>query len=389
MHQRRARRIAAVPLGAFTCLLFASLAHAEDGETYGPGRIPAEPGTFTLKIEPGLAIPLSSPQAHLFDVGGGQSVKALFAINPYWDLGPSATFLALPAADSVSEAGTAWTFGGSVRLKRPHHLGIDALTAISPWVDLDALYVRTAELNRPGFALAVGFALPLGADRSFWLGPFVRYLQIIQGTPAGFDNNDARVLSVGLSLEVGERVRREILSVPANVSASTAAPVTAACPDRDNDGVPDSVDRCPDVVGPLESFGCRSYTKIVVKPDKLELKEKLYFGWDQATLQEESYPVLDEVVQALKDNPQFRVQVEGHASSDGMDEHNQSLSSRRADSVVAYLESHGIAKERLVAKGFAASTPNDTNATAAGRENNRRVEFVVYFTILGDGAKSQ
>ena len=251
MHQRPAPRLAATAfLGAFTCVLLSSPARAEDIESYGPGRVPAEQGTFALKIEPGLAIPLSSPQAHLFDVGGGQTAKGLFALSPSWDIGPSLTFLALPAADSVSEAGTAWTFGGSVRLKRPHHLGEDALSAISPWVDLDVLYIRTAALNRPGFAAAVGVAMPIGADRSFWLGPFVRYLQIIQGTPAGFNNNDARVLSVGLSLEVGERVKREIRSVPASVSVAQSSPERVDCPDRDRDGIPDSIDRCPDVAGP-------------------------------------------------------------------------------------------------------------------------------------------
>ena len=59
--------------------------------------------------------------------------------------------------------------------------------------------------------------------------------------------------------------------------------------------MPDSVVRCPDVVGPSDGWGCPTYQKIVVKPDKLELKEKLYFGWDQANLQEVSFPVLDEV----------------------------------------------------------------------------------------------
>jgi outer membrane protein OmpA-like peptidoglycan-associated protein len=197
------------------------------------------------------------------------------------------------------------------------------------------------------------------------------------------------VLSVGLSLEVGSRVRRETRYVPATVSTVEVEKETPLCPDRDGDGVPDQVDRCPDVPGTTAAFGCKDYEKIVVKPDKLELKEKLYFAWDQATIQEESFPALDEVVQALKDNRQFRVQVEGHSSSDGADDHNQSLSSRRADAVVEYLVARGIARERLASKGFASSAPRDTNATAAGRENNRRVEFVVYFTILGDGAKTQ
>jgi outer membrane protein OmpA-like peptidoglycan-associated protein len=381
---------ASAPLFAIAVLMLASSARAQEGVEDGPQRLPARAGTFALKIETGVAVPLSSPQARLFDVGGGQTVKALWSLSPYWDVGPSVTFLALPAADGVSEAGTAWTFGGGVRLKRPHHApDDDSLFAISPWVDLDALYVRTAGLNRPGFAGAVGLAVPLGADRTFWLGPFVRYLQILQGTPSGFDNRDARVLSVGLSLEVGSRVRRETRYVPATVSTVEVEKETPLCPDRDGDGVPDQVDRCPDVPGTTAAFGCKDYEKIVVKPDKLELKEKLYFAWDQATIQEESFPALDEVVQALKDNRQFRVQVEGHSSSDGADDHNQSLSSRRADAVVEYLVARGIARERLASKGFASSAPRDTNATAAGRENNRRVEFVVYFTILGDGAKTQ
>jgi outer membrane protein OmpA-like peptidoglycan-associated protein len=382
--------VVSAPLGALALLMIASSAQAHDGVQDGPHRLPAATGSFALRIEPGAAIPLSSPQARLFDVGGGQTVKAHWALSPYWDIGPSVAFLALPAADGVSEAGTAWTFGGGVRLKRPHHARDDSFLAISPWVDVDALYVRTARLNRPGFAGAVGVAVPLGSDRTFWLGPFVRYLQILQGTPSGFDNRDARVLSIGLSLEVGARVERETRHV-----ATTATPVEAgvrevpACPDRDRDGVPDQVDRCPDVAGTTGAYGCKDYQKLVVKPDKLELKEKLYFAWDQATIQEESFPALDEVVQALKDNQQFRVQVEGHSSSDGSDDHNQSLSSRRADAVVDYLVARGIAKERLGSKGFASSAPRDTNATAAGRENNRRVEFVVYFTILGDGAKTQ
>jgi outer membrane protein OmpA-like peptidoglycan-associated protein len=378
------------PLGALAFLLSASSAHADDRVSYGPERVPVRGGAFALKIEPGVAVPLSAPQSRRFDVGGGQTVKALFALSPYWDLGPSIAFLALPAADGVSEAGTAWTFGGGVRFKRPHHASDDdSFLAISPWVDVDALYVRTAELNRPGFAAAVGLAVPLGHDRTFWLGPFVRYLQILQGTPSGFDNRDARILSVGLSLEVGSRIQRVPRYVAVTESTVEVTPAPAYCPDRDRDGVPDQVDRCPEVVGTAALFGCKNYEKLVLKPDKLELKEKLYFAWDQATIQEESFPALDEVVQALKDNPQFRVQVEGHSSSDGSNDHNQSLSSRRAEAVVAYLVDHGIPKERLGSKGFASSAPSDTNATAAGRENNRRVEFVVYFTILGDGAKTQ
>jgi outer membrane protein OmpA-like peptidoglycan-associated protein len=224
-------------------------------------------------------------------------------------------------------------------------------------------------------------------DRSFWVGPFARYLHILQGSPDGFDNHDGKILSVGVSLEWGPGVERE----PERIAVADAPlPIpkqVAACPDGDGDGVLDSIDRCPEVVGTGDNWGCPSYQKLVVGKDKLELKERLYFAWNQATIDEVSHPVLDEVVLALKENKNFRVQVEGHTSSEGGEERNQTLSEQRATAVLDYLVAHGVEKERLVSKGFASSVPTDTNDTPAGRDNNRRVEFVVHFIILDGGTK--
>jgi outer membrane protein OmpA-like peptidoglycan-associated protein len=370
---------------AAAVLLPAPLAHAQELYASAEGRVAVEPGDFSLKVEPGIAVPLTSPQSDLFDVGGGETIKGLWALNPYLDLGPSATFIGLPADGADDQPGTAWAFGGSVRVKRPHHAAGNALAAISPWLDVDLLYVRSDDLDRAGFAAGVGVALPIGAARAVWLGPFLRYFQTFSGERSGFNDNDARILSLGVSLEVGSGIDREA-AVVADADVGQAPVVDhepAACPDRDGDGIPDVVDRCPDVVGTTDNWGCRQYERIVVKPDKLELKEKLYFAWDEATLQEASHPALDEVVQALKENKDFRVQVEGHSSSDGGDDHNQRLSEQRATAVLDYLVAHGVEKERVVAKGFSSSVPRDTNTTADGRENNRRVEFVVSFNILG------
>ena len=93
------------------------------------------------------------------------------------------------------------------------------------------------------------------------------------------------------------------------------------------------------------------------------------------------------MVLALQENKNFKVQIDGHTSSDGTVEHNQTLSEGRAAAVLDYLVSHGISRDRVVSKGFASTQPLDTNKTAAGRENNRRVEFVVSFIILNDGPK--
>jgi outer membrane protein OmpA-like peptidoglycan-associated protein len=372
--------------GAAT-LLAIPFAHAAEAEPMGHNPRPAQVGDFSLKVEPGVALPLTDPQAQLFKVGGAQTVKALWMINRYLDVGPSVGFMTLPNEDQ-GDFGTAWTFGGGGRLRRPHDIpASNAFTASSPWLDADALYVRTGKLNRAGFTVAAGWAVPVDQSRIFWVGPFVRYMHIIQApTRSGFDNHDAKILSIGVSLEVGAGIQRE-REVFAATEVRTTNTETFVCPDRDNDGIPDKVDHCPDVAGPMDNWGCPPYKKLIIKRDKLELKEKIYFAWDQAVLQSVSFAVLDEVVQALKDNKGFRVQVEGHTSSEGSDDHNQTLSEKRAGAVLDYLEAQGIAKDRLSSTGFASSVPIDTNDTIAGRENNRRVEFVVHFIILHDGSK--
>jgi len=384
----RSSRLAQLAQAAFTAtalLSFAPLAKAAEPETSDAPPLPGRMGDLALKIEPGVALPLTNPQSRLFKTGGGQTIKALWLINEYMDAGPSATFLALPSETSGAEAGVAWTFGGSLRFRRPRNASPEFLS-ISPWADMDLLYVRTGGLNRPGFAAAVGASVPVGRNRLFWVGPFARYFQIMERSRSGFDSNDAKILSLGLSLEVGMGTeRRRALAAAAEVR--TVNTETFFCPDRDRDGVPDNVDHCPDVSGPMDNWGCPVYKKLTVHRDKLELKEKLYFAYDQAVLQDESFPVLDEVVQALNDNKGFRVQVEGHASSEGGDDHNQVLSEDRAQAVLYYLVAHGIDNGRLASKGFGSSVPLDTNETIAGRENNRRVEFVVYFTILNEGSK--
>lgn len=341
----------------------------------------------SLKLEPGIAIPLSAPQSQIYDVGGGESLKALFRINRYLDVGPTGFFLFLPAEQKLAASGSVWGFGGGLRLKRPH----DAVTAggLSPWLDADFFYIQTGEISRPGFDAALGLQAPIGKSRAVWMGPFVRYTQVIQPDHVGFDDRDAKILTVGISVELGARPLRPAPSVDL-VCAATGVPAepqqVVSCPDSDGDSIPDTIDRCPDVPGDMENWGCPHYDRLIVRPDKLELKEKLYFAWDQAKLEDASFPVLDEVVRALNDNKSFHVQIEGNADSSGPEEHNQTLSENRAQAVLDYLVAHGVPKERLGSKGLSSSKPLDTNTTAAGRENNRRVEFVIRFVIVKPGS---
>ena len=92
------------------------------------------------------------------------------------------------------------------------------------------------------------------------------------------------------------------------------------------------------------------------------------------------------MVKALQDNRGFRVALEGHSSSEGGDEHNQTLSEGRGQAVLNYLVAHGLAKDRVTSKGFSSSRPLESNVTESGREANRRVEFIVHFIIVEKGS---
>jgi outer membrane protein OmpA-like peptidoglycan-associated protein len=341
-----------------------------------------------VKVEPGIAVPLTAPQTPRFTPGGEVSLKGYLGLGRYFDAQAGVTFLGLGAAAGTMPAklGTAWSDSLGFRLKRPHDSSLErgGFRAGSPWVDADALYVRTGALDRFGFTVGAGVSFPLDERRHAWLGPFVRYLQIVQPARVGYDDHDAKVLFVGLNFELGTSPLAPLaVEAPRPVECpACAAAAAVAPPDRDHDGLSDAMDNCPDVAGPIENRGCPVYKKVIVRPDKLELSEKIFFAFDRAEIEAESLPLLDEVVQALKDNRGFRVQIEGHTDSTGPQEHNQTLSEQRALAVLGYLRDHGIASERLSYKGFGESMPTDSNKTVAGRENNRRVDFVVHFRII-------
>ncbi len=116
---------------------------------------------------------------------------------------------------------------------------------------------------------------------------------------------------------------------------------------------------------------------VVVTAKKIEIKQKIYFDFNKATIKPVSYPVLNAVAQVLLDHPKMRVRVEGHTDSRGSRRYNRRLSQRRAESVRRYLIRKGVDRHRLEARGYGEDRPIDTNRTAEGRDRNRRVEFTI------------
>ncbi len=87
---------------------------------------------------------------------------------------------------------------------------------------------------------------------------------------------------------------------------------------------------------------------------------------------------LNDVVKALtQQDPDSQIVVEGHADSQGDDQHNLELSQARAEAVREYMIERGMAADRIVAKGYGETRPIADNGSAEGRANNRRVEIVV------------
>jgi outer membrane protein OmpA-like peptidoglycan-associated protein len=102
----------------------------------------------------------------------------------------------------------------------------------------------------------------------------------------------------------------------------------------------------------------------------------IYFDFNRDTIKPESEPVLKEIVQAMTDNPDWKLTVEGHTDNIGGDAYNLDLSKRRAAAVKdALVTRYHIAADRLSTNGFGASRPVETNDTLEGRARNRRVEL--------------
>ena len=107
------------------------------------------------------------------------------------------------------------------------------------------------------------------------------------------------------------------------------------------------------------------------------------FDVDKDTLKPGAREKLARIAGILGSHPDLRIEIEGHADSTGSEDHNQRLSERRAESVRAYFGQQGIGKAVVAAVGFGESRPVATNGTAAGRQQNRRVEIIVSGESIG------
>ena len=118
-------------------------------------------------------------------------------------------------------------------------------------------------------------------------------------------------------------------------------------------------------------------------PDILLTLTGVNFAFDRSDIEPNSATLLDEAVKTLNRYESVDVRIEGHTDSVGSEAYNLLLSQRRADAVRDYLVRQGIPASRLSTSGMGESRPIAPNETAAGRFQNRRVEF---HTVRADGS---
>ena len=164
---------------------------------------------------------------------------------------------------------------------------------------------------------------------------------------------------------------------PTNTLAAQAWAPRVTRSDEDGDGVNNKIDRCPDtsIGSTVGADGCGLFdatlSDVVFKPGSHWLTPK-------------ARGQLDKLAETLLAFPEARIQVRAHTDNKGPADINMNLSERRAEAVVEYMQTKGIAELQLEAIGMGESQPMDSNDTAAGRKRNRRVEIATLSNIGPD-----
>ena len=217
------------------------------------------------------------------------------------------------------------------------------------------------------FYLAKNSYLSLGAGRGL--------------LPDQAGNPDFRAV-VGIVFEP-KPAQRASGHVPQEVVAQVQPAQDDGLRDRDNDGIVDRDDKCPDDMEDYDGIddedGCpeQGHRHTVTGKSEIITLQPIEFEFDKDVLRDSAYPILDDVVQAIKDNNITLLEVQGHTDEQGNDAYNLDLSKRRAATVMRYLREHGIDSTRLLSEGYGETMPLDNRKTQAAYTKNRRVAFKI------------
>lgn len=184
----------------------------------------------------------------------------------------------------------------------------------------------------------------------------------LQFSRKGFYDDSIRIDNSGLA--------RELALTPERM---TPVP-TPTEPDRDGDGVVDSKDKCPDIKGLKENFGCPD-----IQSRFNELAKMVFFKTASAELSPESIRPLTEAYEILTKYPNTTLTIDGHTDNRSGAAYNKDLSQRRASSVKAFFVNKGLSAARFTTAGYGLEKPIADNGSEEGRAMNRRVGIKATF----------
>jgi OOP family OmpA-OmpF porin len=201
------------------------------------------------------------------------------------------------------------------------------------------------------------------------------YLDRCPGTPAGVDV-DVDGCPPDLDRDGVADYRDNCPGTPISASVDQ----NGCALDSDNDGVADYLDNCPGTPQgeSVDAIGCplpKATESATVTDSGTWLYEDIQFDTGSAAIKSASLPVLAEIATALKENPDLKVEIQGHTDSAGNLAYNNRLSANRAEAVREHLIKQGVNPNQLTSVGYGPSLPLVSNETAEGRARNRRVEL--------------
>jgi outer membrane protein OmpA-like peptidoglycan-associated protein len=369
-----------------------------------------------INVEAPVAIPLSEPLRDRFGVGTMPALSASLPVGGWTLLGLRLRggFLSngpAPADRAVRDPG----MGGLLALSgvarfRPLAGRQRDSRSIGPWIELGVGPGITGTLVRVEGEAAVGWNFRW---REWIFGPSARYLLLVQPS-SPLDSSDAQVALLGVEIVMHDSHRPAPIEVPVAVAVAVAVPQPEVL-DRDGDGIPDDVDKCPDEPEDFDGFededgcpdpdndkdgipdvadkcpnepetvngvddedGCPDEAPIVVKENRILLTERVLFDTNRARVRTAGRPVLAAVLNLWQQHPEWdQLVIEGHADRRGPDQFNDWLSQERAQRARKALIGLGFPSEKLAVAGFGRRQLRMPGSNEEADRQNRRVEFVI------------
>lgn len=130
-------------------------------------------------------------------------------------------------------------------------------------------------------------------------------------------------------------------------------------------------------LAPERNAGAIQVEKLAQNSLRVTMTDQTAFAVDSAEIQPRFYSSMDKIATVLNRYGKTALTIVGHTDSTGSDQHNQLLSERRAQAVHGYFQQKGVVAQRLESYGQGESAPRASNATAEGRQLNRRVEIYI------------